>query len=135
MEHLLSRTEADALGANLQRTNVTACALPVDGTSLPTIPYARFDFVLVPSREIYETVSGLGGQPILTPLRFSVTDTRGRLRLLLGGLLEPWRWRRVLLNEGITSLVVYKGRRSWVFTVAARLARTRVSAPTPQVDD
>jgi hypothetical protein len=109
-----------------QTTDVTAVALPagVAVRSMPPSLLTAQDFVLVSTREQYADAVALGAQPILVTLSFSVTDRRGRARLALGRLLAPWRWRRVLLNEGIAVLTVLPGRGRRDFTIAARLART-----------
>jgi hypothetical protein len=87
---------------------------------------SRFGIVLVRTPEQYEEVIALGGQPVIIHRQFSVTDSRGSLRLRLGSLLEPWRWRRTLLNEGVSQLVVSRGGRRSVFVAAARLASVKV---------
>jgi hypothetical protein len=110
---------------------ISACALPRNWRLANSpINGTLFDFVLVSSEVQYAEVLSGGGQPILITRQFSVTDRRGRVRLLLGGLIEPWRWRRVLLNEGINALHIFSGERSWIFTAAARLAQTSYSRGT-----
>lgn len=90
------------------------------------IHVSRFGLVLVRAPEQYEAVIQLGGQPVIIHRQFSVTDSRGSLRLRLGAMLEPWRWRRTLLNEGISALHVSPGGRRSTFVIAARLARVGV---------
>ena len=109
-----------------QTTDVTAVALPA-GVAVGDVTAGLLteqDFVLVSTSEQYAQAVALGAQPILVTLSFSVTDRRGRARLLLGRLLAPWRWRRVLLNEGVATLTVVRGRGDRDFAIAAWLART-----------
>jgi hypothetical protein len=87
---------------------------------------SRFGLVLVRAPEQYEAVIRLGGQPVIIHRQFSVTDSRGSLRLRLGALLEPWRWRRTLLNEGVSALHVSPGGRRSTFVIAARMAAVSV---------
>ncbi|MCS5735572.1 hypothetical protein [Herbiconiux daphne] len=107
-----------------------AMALPKDfaGSTPPVrIPDpASFDFVLVSTSDQYEYALSVGAQPILITRDFSVTDRRGKLRLRLGKLIEPWRWRRTLLNEGVTELTVPRAGGSASFRIASRLAKVRV---------
>lgn len=93
----------------------------------PSSAVQGFDVVLVSSREQYQAVAELGGDPILITRDFSATDRRGKLRLRLGVLLVPWRWRRTLLNEGVGELVVSNGLGSTAFHLAARLGRVHVT--------
>jgi hypothetical protein len=83
---------------------------------------SRFGLVLVRAPEQYDAVIRLGGQPVIIHRQFSVTDSRGSLRLRLGAVLEPWRWRRTLLNEGVSALHVSPGGHRSTFVIAARLA-------------
>ena len=106
---------------------INAYALPRNWDSDETLAVNDVDFVLVSTPAQYAHVLELQGQPILITRKFSVTDSRGSMRLLLGRLIEPWRWRRALLNENITSLTVLRGEGAWVFRVAAVLARTRLT--------
>ena len=106
---------------------VGAYALPRNWDGEGSISIKNVDFVLVSTPAQYAHVLELQGQPILITRKFSVTDSRGSMRLLLGRLIEPWRWRRALLNENITRLVVLRGEGAWVFRVAAILARTRLT--------
>jgi hypothetical protein len=97
------------------------------------------DFLLVSDETQYAAAVQAGAQPILATRSFSVTDRRGRSRLLLGALIGPWRWRRVLLNEGVGSLaIVAPGGAGWRpasgtgafgFRLAALLAGARVVRP------
>jgi hypothetical protein len=113
---------------------VRALALPqaAEAERIPAPLLAASEFVLVSNATQYATVTESGGQPILVTRSFSVTDSRGRARLLLGALIGPWRWRRVLLNEGIGALAIVGGggaaafRGALGFRVAAALAGTRV---------
>jgi hypothetical protein len=73
----------------------------IDPQSMSELDY---EFVLVLSRADYEEAALAGAQPILPSVRFSETDQRGALRRLLGPVNRAWRWRRYLLNEGITSV-------------------------------
>ncbi|HEY0248649.1 MAG TPA: hypothetical protein VGC45_10345 [Gryllotalpicola sp.] len=116
-----------------QTREVRALAIPggVDVAGMPRERLVAGDFVLVSDADQYAAAVAAGAQPILVTLSFSVTDSRGRMRLLLGDLLAPWRWRRVLLNEGITRLTVVPGRGGLRFRVAAALARTRVDTAVP----
>jgi hypothetical protein len=105
---------------------ITAYALPRNWQSAKAdVVLKTADFVLVSTTLQYKHVIEVMGQPILITRKFSVTDSRGSMRLLLGGLIEPWRWRRALLNENITSLRILRGEGSWVFRIAAILSRTR----------
>lgn len=113
-----------------------AVAVP-RGVAVERIPRRRLaacDFVLVSDEAQYDAAVAAGGQPILVTRSFSVTDRRGRARLLLGGLIEPWRWRRVMLNEGIGDLTVVRGagvpatRDALGFRVAAALAHARTAS-------
>ena len=107
--------------------SIYAYALPRDWDGAPGgLVLKGSDFVLVSTAAQYAQVLELQGQPILITRKFSVTDSRGSMRLLLGGLIEPWRWRRALLNENISRLAVLPGDGAWVFRVAAILARTRL---------
>ncbi|WP_043669140.1 hypothetical protein [Clavibacter michiganensis] len=90
------------------------------------IHVSRFGLVLVRAPEQYDAVIQLGGQPVIIHRQFSVTDSRGSLRLRLGAMLEPWRWRRTLLNEGISALHVPRGARRSTFVIAARMARVSI---------
>jgi hypothetical protein len=116
------------------RRDVLARALPSEWdiergrTEERRLHVARFGIVLVRTRDQYEDVLALGGQPVIIHRQFSVTDARGSLRLRLGALLEPWRWRRTLLNEGVSDLVVSRGGRRSTFVIAARLAAVGVLA-------
>lgn len=67
---------------------------------------SNFEFVLVSSPAAYVQAVSAGAQPILPSARFSETDSRGALRRFLGPLNMAWRWRRYLLNEGITEITV-----------------------------
>ena len=64
----------------------------------------EFDFVLTSSAIDYRRVLELGLQPILVQERFSVTDSKGGALRFLGPFFKAWRWRRILLNEGIKSI-------------------------------
>jgi hypothetical protein len=114
------------------RRDVLARALPSEWdidrgrTEEARLHVARFGIVLVRTPEQYADVLALGGQPVIIHRQFSVTDSRGSLRLRLGALLEPWRWRRTLLNEGVSDLVVSRGGRRSTFVIAARLAAVGV---------
>jgi hypothetical protein len=127
MGHLMTLKPESGVKADGGRV-IAACALPKDWRqAVNPLRHDLFDYVLAATPAQYESVLEHGGQPILITRRFSVTDSRGSLRLLLGGLIEPWRWRRVLLNEGIGMLHVYQGDRSWVYKIAALLSRTSVT--------
>ena len=109
---------------------VTALALPKDWqvkASEAGDGFSKFDFVLVQSEVQYRAVVGETGQPILITRDFSVTDRRGKLRLRLGKLIEPWRWRRTLLNEGISTVYLADKRGLAPVRIAARLAKVRVA--------
>lgn len=114
-------------------TTVLACAVPrtwasahgsadAIGSALST-----FDFVLVFNADQYLQVLAADGQPILITRDFSVTDRRGKLRLRLGRLIEPWRLRRTLLNEGVTRLTILPGPGALAYRIAAIMGRVPVS--------
>jgi len=134
---------AAGMVAGIAQRPARALALPraaaVD--RIPRSLLAAADFVLVSTEDQYGHVVAAGAQPILVTRSFSVTDSRGRARLLLGALLGPWRWRRVLLNEGIGSLAIAGGggieaaRGAIGFRLAALLAGTRVVRPRAEGRD
>ena len=109
-------------------SSVLACAVPrtwsLATSSGPTLrDLSAFDFVLVFNADQYQDVLRESGQPILITRDFSVTDRRGKLRLRLGRLIEPWRLRRTLLNEGVTRLTIVPGPGALAYRVAAVLGR------------
>ncbi|TFC05566.1 hypothetical protein E3O42_03170 [Cryobacterium adonitolivorans] len=114
-------------------TTVLACAVPRTWASEPGSTAAigsevsSFDFVLVFNANQYRQVLEAAGQPILITRDFSVTDRRGKLRLRLGRLIEPWRLRRTLLNEGVSRLTILPGPGALAYRVAAIMGRVPVS--------
>ena len=85
-----------------------------------------YEFVLVLSQAGYDEAARAGVQPILPSVRFSETDQRGALRRFLGPVNKAWRWRRYLLNEGITHVDVKRlTPRSLTLWGGAVLAGTR----------
>ncbi|GAA4166167.1 hypothetical protein GCM10022286_30390 [Gryllotalpicola daejeonensis] len=128
---------AATMPAPAQQRQVRALALPRAGDvdRIPRELLAAADFVLVSHQDQYRQAVKAGAQPILVTRSFSVTDSRGRARLLLGALIGPWRWRRVLLNEGIGSLAIAGDgglpsvRGALGFRIAALLAGIAVVRP------
>lgn len=86
----------------------------------------KYDFILVHSSASYENASRHNLQPILMSLQFSETDSRGAFRRRLGGIIAPWRWRRVFLNEGIRTVRLGGGHGSVVIAIGAVLASTKI---------
>ena len=97
--------------------------------SLATDPLSemahRYEFVLVANPALYTPLVDAGAQPILLSRGFSETDARGRNRLKLGPVIEPWRWRRVLMNENVDRLTIRWGTGALAMIVGAILAGTR----------
>jgi hypothetical protein len=117
---------------NFTNIGVEACAVPRswpfgDDLDIPKVrDLASFDFVLVFDARQYQLVLQAEGQPILITRDFSVTDRRGKMRLRLGRLLEPWRLRRTLLNEGVTKLTIISGPGAIAYRLAALMGRVPV---------
>lgn len=85
-----------------------------------------YEFLLVVNRGDYDRAVESGAQPILPSMRFSETDNRGALRRFLGPLNRAWRWRRYLLNEGISQVTVRRlSPNSFVLLGGSMLAGTR----------
>lgn len=116
----------------LTTSAVLACAVPRTWSSTPAtagatvVDPSAYDFVLVFNEEQYRDVLAGSGQPILITRDFSVTDRRGKLRLRLGRIIEPWRLRRTLLNEGVTRLTIVPGPGALAHRIAAVLGRVPV---------
>jgi len=85
-------------------------------------PGEQIDFVLVGSTRDYHEALKLGFQPILVQQRFSVTDRRASVPRAAGPLFRAWRWRRIMLNEGISALVLRRERSVGVLMLAGVLA-------------
>jgi hypothetical protein len=81
---------------------------------------------LVTASEDFERLERLGCDVALMPLRFSVTDARAAWRARLGRLIMPWRWRRLLLNEGVTRIRAPRRPSSVPVVLGALLAGARV---------
>lgn len=111
------------------QSTVLACAVPRTWSSVRAadgavgVDPAAYDFVLVFNADQYRMVLAASGQPILITRDFSVTDRRGKLRLRLGRIIEPWRLRRTLLNEGVTRLTIVPGPGALAYRIAAVLGR------------
>ena len=87
--------------------------------------------VLVSTETAYSSAVGLGLSPILIPLRFSLTDRRAEHAARLGGLIMPWRWRRVFLNEGIVLLYVPQIRGTLHICLGAVLSGVKIRTGAP----
>ena len=117
----------------LTRSTVLACAVPRTWSSVRStdgaivVDPSAYDFVLVFNADQYRDVLADSGQPILITRDFSVTDRRGKLRLRLGRIIEPWRLRRTLLNEGVTRLTIVPGPGALAHRIAAVLGRIPVA--------
>jgi hypothetical protein len=82
--------------------------------------------LIAPTQEI-ATSPGLAGLDIaFVPRRASVTFAHRRLPAAVETLMMPWRWRRLLLNEGVTSTEVPLELASAPIAVAAFMAGTKV---------
>jgi hypothetical protein len=81
---------------------------------------------LVTRADHFERLEELGLDVALVPRRFSVTDSRADRRARLGRLIMPWRWRRLLLNEGVTRLSAPIGFWPLPIMVGALMAGVRV---------
>jgi hypothetical protein len=81
---------------------------------------------LVTRADHFELLEELGLDVALVPRRFSVTDSKADARARLGRLIMPWRWRRLLLNEGVTRLAVPVGLWPAPIILGALLAGVRV---------
>lgn len=83
-------------------------------------------FVFAETEDDYVRAIASGTQPILVQDRFSLTDQRAKVPRVALPLFRAWRWRRVMLNEGITVLVLRRGRSVGVMILGALLAGVRL---------
>jgi len=83
------------------------------------------DFVLVTHEADWRRAAEAGLDPVITHVRFSVTDARSDLAARLGAIVMPWRWRRTILNTGI-GVVRYVPGAPVSPVVGALLAGSRV---------
>ena len=67
-----------------------------------------------------------------TTRKGSQTFPQGGGRGLVQPLLRPWRWRRLLLNEGVEHLAVGSLRRSGSVVLGAVLAGVSLSRESPR---
>ncbi|MBD5785282.1 hypothetical protein IF650_03730 [Cellulosimicrobium terreum] len=115
--------------ASRRRPGATALLL-VPGRAVEPQLDPSFDFVLVTDEDAWQDVATAGLDPIITHVRFSVTDPRSRAAARLGRAIMPWRWRRNLLNAGIAT-VHYSAGAPWAPLIGARLAGIRLTRRNP----
>ena len=90
----------------------------------PEIPARQF--TLVSTLADYDALTAAGQNSILIQRRPSSHFSVPLVVRLAGPLIMPWRWRRVLLNEGITTVAIPRSLASTPLAVAALLARSRI---------
>lgn len=96
---------------------------PVDQDA--QVPARHFTLVSTPGD--YEALTAAGHNSILIQRRPSSHFSVPLVVRLAGPLIVPWRWRRLLLNEGITTTISRRSLSSIPLVIATLLARCRVT--------
>ncbi len=82
-------------------------------------------FTLVSTLADYEALTAAGHNSILVQRRPSSHFSVPLLVRAAGPLIVPWRWRRVLLNEGVSAVVIAGSWKDLPIVVAMWLARSK----------
>lgn len=90
---------------------------------LPASPPPPHTFKLATSPADYRFLADSGFDVILVPRRPSDHFAAPLVVRILGPFIMPWRWRRAILNEGISLVYVTMSRSSFTLAAATWLAR------------
>lgn len=85
------------------------------------------DFTLVSTLDDYEALTAAGQNSILIQRRPSSHFSVPLVVRLAGPLIVPWRWRRLLLNEGVEEVIVRPSPSGIPIILGAWLARTLIT--------